>query len=179
MTPPPVDPNALVARVKRMFASRDAHFPHPDYDTENVDEESQLSYADLRQLCDLVESTGRERDEAQDQTYCPRCGSCGMLGCCGFRCHYEQEHREEYLAATQEASLLFDENIALRAERDALTEDAERLDYLEAHGGFSVERKGATKDETFGMSMALWGRGEPMTVREAIDAARASEGTTR
>ena len=50
MTPPPVDPNALVAAIREARAK-------PVWWNYLIGE-------DIDALCDLVESTGRERDEA-------------------------------------------------------------------------------------------------------------------
>lgn len=44
------------------------------------------------------ECTGGRDCECVECTvgYCQKCGSCGILDCCGHRCLYREEHAHEY-----------------------------------------------------------------------------------
>lgn len=35
--------------------------------------------------------------------YCPTCGSCGITDCCGLRCLFLDQHREDYREMEQDA----------------------------------------------------------------------------
>ena len=152
MTPPPVDPNALVARVIKSVAEAFAE----DHCRPTCTSCITRAIALVEPLRDLVESTGRERDNAL------------------------RNGEADVEVVRQKCN----EIRALRAERDALTKDADRM--LSAinwacgtgDSDFSDEptaprfwwRKRLTQ-----LAGLTYDRAQCVYVR----AARASEGTTR
>ena len=52
--------------------------------------------------------------------YCPKCGSCGYIGCCGFRCAYQEEHQAAYADMQEYVERIEREGKELVAELDAV-----------------------------------------------------------
>lgn len=80
--------------------------------------------SDLRTLLAAYADAARDREMLQDglPCYCPKCGSCGEVGCCGMKCHYLPEHTESLRWYEGEIERLVTENTQLSAALDAARE---------------------------------------------------------
>ena len=83
--------------------------------------------------------------QRRNDVYCPECGSCGEVGCCGVRCLYVKSQQGDYDELVKENAQLEEENEALIGYIDGLVTDCDNIrTFIWTHGvndAFAPSRK--------------------------------------